>query len=338
MKIAEQLAYAAGLIDGDGSITLSEVRHDNSKSFLLSLTLRMNMRTCVEKVAGVLPGSLYFSEKENTWRFTSGSAMAAKGCMRIQPFLLSKRKQADLALAFHSHVHAHRYTRNGIGYGGGSFKHPKDVYQARLKMSDDMKRLHATYERIPLTDHLLTRSSLVAYAAGLMEAEGSFMIVGSGRGVSPRIAIQMTDPLPLDRLSALFGGNVRKENRKTKRGKDVFVWTLESGRAAKACKEMIPYLVGKHEQASILVRFQNNVNLWRDRVMGKGSVSVMPERVSLQREAWRAQVKYLNSIHKRAGAETNSEHSFERSDSPSYNDGKVVECDRNDRAVAENAA
>lgn len=335
MKIAEQLAYAAGIIDGDGSITLAEVQRDNSKSFLLSINVRMNLKLCVEKVAGVLPGSLYFSEKENTWRFSAGSAMAAKGCKRIQPFLLSKRKQADLAVSFHSNVRAHHYTRKGVGYGGGSYKHPKAIHQLRSEMSDEMKRLHATYDRVPLMDHLLTRNSLVAYAAGLMEAEGSFMIVGSGRGTSPRITIQMTDPLPLDRMASLFGGHVRLENRKTKRGKDVFVWSLESHRAAKACKEMIPYLVGKHEQAEILVRYQNNVDLWRERVVGKGNTSVMPDRVTGQREEWRIKVKYLNSIHRRAGAETNSEHSLERSDSPSYNDGKVVEHDRNDHAVTQ---
>jgi hypothetical protein len=128
-------------------------------------------------------------------------------------------------------------------------------------------------EGVPLPDRPSGRSGPVppprpisptdaAWAAGFLEADGTFAIVRRGgpsqvaqrQGLLPHIGAAQIDPRPLDRLAALFGGRVYGRDSRTRRG--VCQWHVAScARVVNVLEAISPYLVGKTEQAAVLMAF-----------------------------------------------------------------------------------
>jgi hypothetical protein len=107
----------------------------------------------------------------------------------------------------------------------------------------------------------MNRKHQLAWAAGFIDGEGCIMIVRNtaktSRGVyyTLRINVAQNDPRPLEILSALFGGNVRKRKVKSPLRTHCWEWTISTMQAAHALQQMLPYLVVKREQAEIAIRF-----------------------------------------------------------------------------------
>jgi hypothetical protein len=94
----------------------------------------------------------------------------------------------------------------------------------------------------------------LAWAAGFLDGEGCLTVQEcTKRGaVRPQYqalidAAQVT-PLPLDRLVALFGGQVRPYRK-------AFYWRLYNAKTVPVCEQLLPYLVGKRRQAELLLEF-----------------------------------------------------------------------------------
>ena len=114
--------------------------------------------------------------------------------------------------------------------------------------------------RIPETPAVL------GYIAGIIDGEAyigvdkSWDTVTRGNGCSPfyraNVQVKSTDARIIDFLIEYVGGYHRIERRQTVNGRTVFVWAIYGADAATVLTAVSPYLVGKREQADIIINFR----------------------------------------------------------------------------------
>jgi len=206
----------------------------------------------------------------------------------VQPYLLGKRQQADLLLEM-------RGTFENVTWKRG-IAPPPHVARKRHELTDKITALkYVQGELTPLPTW--KRGEMYAYVAGLCDGDGSFGVYrGQGNRYVPTVQIGMTDPTPVAFVEAMFGGT--EGNIESDIKKDVHQLVLQRGMAAELCKRTAPYRTLKHEQADIVVRLHNHIQLWKSR-----STHGLPVNVIAKRQAWFERTHFLNSLSVRA--ETN---------------------------------
>ena len=89
----------------------------------------------------------------------------------------------------------------------------------------------------------------LAWVAGLLEGEGSFMIRTNG---TPKIQCQMTDEDVILKLQAMCGGNVyfseRTVEQKEKKWKDTWSWIIQGKDASDLMKLLLPLMGERRSQ------------------------------------------------------------------------------------------
>ncbi len=97
-------------------------------------------------------------------------------------------------------------------------------------------------------------SEKLAYAAGIMDGEGTIVIVVRNRGkynwYQDSISVHMGTGEVVDYLYNNFGGNryVRKEV-----GKTTYIWQMWCKQAREFLKKVMPYLITKKRQAEVFL-------------------------------------------------------------------------------------
>ncbi|KKK87767.1 hypothetical protein LCGC14_2749910 [marine sediment metagenome] len=107
-----------------------------------------------------------------------------------------------------------------------------------------------------------------AYAAGIMDGDGSIQIQEINRGSSYRFIVYLSgcERSPIDLLHSHWGGGITETVTQT--GRPYFRWHITSSKATQFLKDILPYLVGKANQAHLALRFQDaERNLGRDWTM-----------------------------------------------------------------------
>lgn len=90
----------------------------------------------------------------------------------------------------------------------------------------------------------------IAYLTGLMDGEGSIMLLGQGRGRNraPQISIGMTEPEPVEAACAAYGGRIdRKPGREGRQS--MHNWRLRGNAAVDLLSMMLPYFVIERRKA-----------------------------------------------------------------------------------------
>lgn len=105
-----QLAWFAGIIDGEGTIRVSGVRRKYGKSAVVQIQLSNTSPELLLWIKTHLPGCGSFrfhggktANSKSLWKWEVVSRQAEPILRGIQPFLLVKRAQADLALLVLTH-------------------------------------------------------------------------------------------------------------------------------------------------------------------------------------------------------------------------------------------
>lgn len=80
-----------------------------------------------------------------------------------------------------------------------------------------------------------------AWAAGLLEGEGSFF-VKTGT-YSPVVSCEMTDLDVLERLKNIFGGSIYAMSRRNEKWKDTWRWKLYGDNAVQCMQLILPYML-----------------------------------------------------------------------------------------------
>ena len=123
------------------------------------------------------------------------------------------------------------------------------------------------------------RRDRVVWAAGFLDGEGCILIERrrnhSGRGWNYKLYTRVSnnDPAPLEIFKDLFGGYITTQ-KKPATTKSISHWHGGCRIAAKALRELLPYLVVKREQAEIAISFQER----RAKHTGPGHFSLDPEQ------------------------------------------------------------
>lgn len=267
----ENLAYAAGFIDTDGSITIARrPKQDASVRYSPIIAAK-----CVDdgplEFLSDLFGCTVSRRDQSTrnsnlrrnfallgWRAESRTAveMAAQ----IAPFLLIKRAQAEMLVEF------------GCRPSG-----------MRLTVEETMRR-HGIHERVKFLNSRAepvnrapvwrgwTEPERHAYAAGVIDGDGHVTLrryrnPPSHRGVafSPIIGVRNADPLMLEMLRETFGGsvgvpirshpnlNVRLPTEK---------WTVLAQTAGHVARAVLPFAIAKRAQLAALVDFHDGC-VWK---------------------------------------------------------------------------
>jgi hypothetical protein len=110
-----------------------------------------------------------------------------------------------------------------------------------------------------------SRITDIAWLAGFLDGEGTFQIInvrktGSGPMYDAQLAATNTDIALLNRCQHIAGGSVYGPNgRGDPRWKDSYRWALRGKKLGPLLDELLPFLVSKREQASILIALRSEV-------------------------------------------------------------------------------
>ena len=114
------LAYFAGLVDGEGSINITQYKIQNNKNIRWrpSIRLQMTDKEPVELFGKTFGFNIYHYKKTNGNRDVYGCDAAWHGCERILksllPYLRLKKKLAEIIIDFCQHVSKYRMKRKGM--------------------------------------------------------------------------------------------------------------------------------------------------------------------------------------------------------------------------------
>lgn len=121
------LAYFAGVIDSDGSISIIRVGSSKGRvtDWAITITVSQVTTDALDLFKAAFGGSLTCGKKYPLWRWQASYQRAVNVIAAIRPYLRIKYRQADLALAFHA-------------------KRQKSMTRSYLSMSDiDMREGYA---------------------------------------------------------------------------------------------------------------------------------------------------------------------------------------------------
>lgn len=116
------LQYVAGLFDGEGYVRISRWEKPNSIHIRYALVAGINMtyRPIIEMLHADFDGGLHSNrydlrnpKQRCGFCWVVGSQLAASFLRKIQPYVLVKKDQIDLALEFQDHMDDSPYTSVG---------------------------------------------------------------------------------------------------------------------------------------------------------------------------------------------------------------------------------
>lgn len=112
-----------------------------------------------------------------------------------------------------------------------------------------------------------------AWAAGIIDGEGSIFVMKQGRDDRERefnyilrVSVQSTDKIMTSELKRMWpeGAEFTVQLDKRPNNSDTMKWQLSGKRAARFLKEILPYLRVKKQQAETAIKFQETTKKhWR---------------------------------------------------------------------------
>lgn len=100
-----------------------------------------------------------------------------------------------------------------------------------------------------------------AYIAGFLDGEGSVILYMRRDSVALRVSFSNTKLEPLNWIKEAVGmGSIIIKHHTNLKHRASAMYQLNSDAAAQLLKQVLPYLVLKHEQAEIAINFQDNLH------------------------------------------------------------------------------
>lgn len=156
-----RIAYAAGIIDGEGYIGIKVYKPGGTSetinyTYLPRIVVKMNCGHVMDFLFGMFGGTVNLVPQRDTgyfpgfcWEITG--AKATDILKQILPFLKTKKKQAEAAIRLQSRIEVGKKSRTGKPYGN-----PLSEYEVgkRKKIFEEVKHLNKfaiTIPRVGLT-------------------------------------------------------------------------------------------------------------------------------------------------------------------------------------------
>ena len=271
----ELFDYIGGMVDGDCSIHAST-------DLKFALTQTQKAKNVVELLHRTLGGRISSRQRDLKWdliyELTIRGAAAVDVCRQLFPHCHLKRQQLELAcqwtnvqaqavcvteldgtrVPFPSVTMSEKYYgiySDGVAAYLRGEKNPPIKLQGRAVSYDGddtaslrKKRKHIVSElhRLKEIPHdEITETLSLAYTAGFIDAEGTLDLLHQN---TVRITVKQKYQPICNAIAAAFGGHVYRDQQ-------FFSWSIVRG--AKAFLTQIqPYLVGKNEQAKLILELQ----------------------------------------------------------------------------------
>jgi LAGLIDADG DNA endonuclease family protein len=260
--------YLAGFVDGEGYTGLAKIcRRGRSPEYCLRIAIYNSHRGALDAIQTTWGGVMSeVGQRKPGWKpgyaLIWTNASAALVLEKIAPFLILKARQAGAMLRFQRRIHRLARVRDARGHLAPL---PIDESKIREAMYRRVKRMNARATRIkPQRNRSNVSSKLdvsAPYLAGFVDGEGSLMLARwearryPNPVYRPRVSITNTDRRVLDAIQHCYGGILTSESR-AKFGWNhsyQLVWT--AGLVERIVKTIEPYLLIKHKQAEILLRY-----------------------------------------------------------------------------------
>jgi len=141
------MAYAAGIIDGEGCIQIMHsLLNGHVQSWKVELDISMCSKKVLDKMVGLFGGQAkLYGIRDNQhyrqWRWQLYSGKAVNALRKMYPYLIEKKAQAALAINFYNHQKRCKTSR--------SRPLSLSILAKREKMRSEMKELK-TRDLIPI--------------------------------------------------------------------------------------------------------------------------------------------------------------------------------------------
>lgn len=251
MTKTSKLAFLAGLVDGDGSISISIInRKDwNGLSFQPYVAIGVTNRKLCKWVQKHFGGNLYGydqadgHQKMYHWKLYGKQALKDL-ILQLLPYLLIKKEAAQTVL---------EYMELGV----------EPNQQARLAIAEKIKVVNSNNHKTTDTRKLLKRESM-AYLAGIVDTEGAIGIRDNqGEAFGAYVMINSTNESLIKWIASLFEGKVSKHEYLVTTCRDNNLWALYGKQNIESfILAILPYLVIKKEVANIVLQFVRLKNTW----------------------------------------------------------------------------
>lgn len=292
------LAYIAGLFDGEVALGI----HHSGRQYWLRLSYNKTNYDILKFLSNIFGGKVrrvkpqpYHRFKVWVWHLSAGYAYRA--LRKLYPFLRIKQKAAAICIEFFERYWQGRsFTpvsskRQAIG---AQYMSQLQAYQSKPGSSKKSRSLHKLKQQrsistvpdnvqVPTTPkhYLLPHIALpeldLAYIAGLLDAESSFIIYKLSN--RPSYLLEMnyrkTNYNTLQYLADIFGGRVKPAPLSPRNIQDVWLWKLVSARAYRLLRHIYPFLRIKRRAAEICMEFFEHY--WQPR----STKPVSPERQAI---------------------------------------------------------
>ena len=261
------LAYAAGVLDGDGYLTI--VRDRSYDSAYPYYRIKIGSKQLwpgqgLRFVSGVLGGAIAGPErwKENRpiARWELYQQPAASAIARVHPYLLVKSVQAEVLLLAHEII--------SDDYRSHPERKPLleelRIRVMRLNRGTAGKPDSSEVAHVGETNSSnFTHGQRTAYLAGLIDSDGTLKIekrrVKRMINLHYRIKIgaAQVEPSPaINLLARTFGGTIRVRGNGREGHRPIARWGLFDKAAVPAIERLLPYLVIKAPQARLLLQLR----------------------------------------------------------------------------------
>jgi len=244
MEKEEQMAYAAGCMEGDGSFFIVKRQSPKCIRYVAGANIGKSSKELIAFFVSLFSGNISNRGEHCRWQVFS-EVKTRPFLESIVPYLRMKKDRAVFLL---------EWFRSGMANKQESYEKMKDLNKKVCR--DLCVDEHIFFEDDPKS---------WAYIAGLMDTDGSFMISKRMKGTkSPaytaKISYGEIDSRPCAFIKNCFkyGKIVMKDNDNTKEGR--FVWELVvKDQICAFIQKVLPYLLVKKRNAEIVLKFCENM-------------------------------------------------------------------------------
>jgi hypothetical protein len=256
------IAYLAGLVDGDGHITIVNRNDAKNKGGKQGFRVQLCIYNCsilisheLKKSFGGHLRSNYINKTHPKWRncfeYKLNDAKAIMLIEKILPYLIGKKEQAEIVLQFNKIM---------LECSAAEKRWNPEKQDDRIKilsaLKDKINKLNIRgNEKIFKEIDFKSISFNINYLAGFCDADGSIMINKSGKSLVAKITFTNTNKNIIDWIKFHKGGNLESKYHNHIKWNTSYNLLFTSRKACVLAEELYSSLMLKRRQAKLIITF-----------------------------------------------------------------------------------
>lgn len=261
------LAYAAGYIDGDGCLYLGKYHSTNGTVYEYSIQVCSVNKNITDWLKNTFGGSVRKKEaignRKVPYVWTIKNQEAIKCAQGIQPYLVAKYHEMQDWIEFALNVDSNDF----LPLDESMIEHRIALINNIRKAKHELNIVENSYNKTfkNIRPSLTPQEYELAYMAGLIDAEGCFRIKKWLPKNKPNyvyaisLEIGNTNKLFFGWLQMRFGGTLCFIKSKQANKKNACIWSLQSKRLNFFLPSLVPFLKHKQPMCNKLIEFHKTI-------------------------------------------------------------------------------